>query len=92
MAFLRTHKWTLVSLFLSAASWTALYATTSYFYRRGGWNPDSVSAHRMMVGYSLAMVLSFTTSIAGMARDRHMWLGVVALIMSCLGLLVAMTG
>ena len=92
MAFLRTHKWTVVSLILSAASWAALYATIGYLYRRGGWNPDSVAAHRLMKGYSLVMVISLATSITGMIRDRHLWLGAVALIVSCFGLLIALTG
>ena len=92
MAFLRTHRWTVVSLILSAASWAGLYAATSYFYRRGGWNPDSVAAHRVMTGYSLVMVTSFAAAIGGMIRDRHIWLGAFALIVSCFGLLIAMTG
>jgi len=77
---------------LSVSSMALVYSTIQYLYRMGRWNPDSEFGHHLQMYFALAILTSFGLAVAGMIRDRQLWLGIIALVISFLGLLSLAAG
>jgi hypothetical protein len=71
---------------------TVSYAVVQYLYRRGAWNPDSIFGHHLQVYYAWAILISFVLAVTGMFRDRNVWIGTSALVLSIFGLFISATG
>jgi hypothetical protein len=68
------------------------YATIQYLYRTGAWNPDSSFGHHLDTYGGTAALISFLLAIGGMFRDRNVWMGTLALLVSMLAILTHTTG
>jgi hypothetical protein len=84
---MRTCRWSIASIALSVGSIAASYAIVQYLYRSGSWNPDAVFSHNLQAYSAYAILASFALAIIGMFRDRPFWVGIVAFVLSCLGVL-----
>jgi hypothetical protein len=89
---MRICKWSAASIALSVASMTVSYATVQYLYRRGAWNPDSVFGRHLQTYDASAILISFVLAVTGMFRDRNVWLGTGALLLSMFAFLTVATG
>jgi hypothetical protein len=78
-------------MILSVGSMATTYSTVEYLYRRGIWNPYSVSGQHLQTYYLWAILISFVLAVVGMFRDRNIWIGTTALVISAFGLLVGIT-
>jgi len=77
---------------LSVGSMTVSYSIVQYLYRTGNWNPDSMFSHHLQTYVACAILASLALAIAAMFRDRPLWPGTVALVVSMFGVLSLATG
>jgi hypothetical protein len=89
---MRICKWSTASIALSLTSMAVSYSTVQYLYRKGAWNPDSIFGRHLQTYYAWAIMISLVLAIVGMVRDRNVWIGTGALVLSIFGLFVAATG
>jgi hypothetical protein len=89
---MRICKWSIASMALSVGSMALSYATVRYLYERGVWNPDSTFGHHLQKYDAWAILISLALAITGLFRDRNIWMGSTALILSMFGLLTITTG
>jgi hypothetical protein len=71
---------------------TVAYSTVQYLYRRGAWHADSPFGQHLQTYYASAVLISFGLAVTGMFRDRNVWIGTAALLLSIFGIFIAATG
>ena len=89
---MRSCEWSIASIVLSLSSMTVSYSTVEYLYRRGAWNADSIFSDHLQTYYGWAILISFVLAITAMFRDRKFWVGMIALLLSLFGILIAAAG
>jgi hypothetical protein len=77
---------------LSVGSMAVSYSTVQYLYRTGNWNPDSMFSHDLQTYSACAILAALALAIAAMFRDRPLWPGAIALVVSFFGVLSIATG
>jgi len=74
-----SHRWSLLSLGLSAGVYVTVWLTVNHLYKSGAWSPRSVLDYRLASVQFAAGVLSILTAIMAIRRERGSKLSFVAL-------------
>jgi hypothetical protein len=77
---------------LSVTAMTVAYSTYSICTGPGRGIPILFFGQHLQTYYAWAVPISFVLAIIGMFRDRNVWMGTGALVLSMFGLFVAATG